>query len=424
MSSTTTGSRRASDAAPPLSVVMPSLNQAAFIEAAIRSVMEQPPFSTELIVMDGGSTDGTQSRLAALQGEFGSRLHWTSETDQGPAHAVNKAVRMARGDLLGWLNSDDLYCRGAIHRALDHFSAHPDDAMVYGHAEHIDIDGGVIEWYPSLPPEGAIERFLDGCFICQPTVFLRRHVWEQVGGLNERYRASFDFEMWLRLFRAHPGHIGFIDAVQAQSRLHEGGITLRFRETVAREGVQLLSDFFGHAPAHWLLTFFEEALAARTAATQTDPRQHFRALVAEMLPRIEPAQRTSILEFIDRDRRLALALPGLRIPVAADGWAGANLKIEWRNDEHSPSLLSLHCQHASPVGGPLSLRFLRGSTLLGQIRRASNGPFVVQLPLDPQEREVQSFTIEAGEVFVPAQVEPNSSDRRELAYLVEAVELT
>jgi len=91
---------------PLVSIVMPSLNQAAFIAAAVESVLSQSYPQLELIVGDGGSTDGTQAWLAQRQTQD-ARLRWFSEPDSGPADALNKLLRQAKGTLIGWLNSDD-----------------------------------------------------------------------------------------------------------------------------------------------------------------------------------------------------------------------------------------------------------------------------------------------------------------------------
>jgi glycosyltransferase involved in cell wall biosynthesis len=100
-------------ATPVLSVVMPSLNQRAFIGEAVRSVMAQAIDGLELVVQDGGSLDGTLDELAALSAEFAGRLRWASAPDAGPAEAIHRAVLAARAPVVGWLNSDDLYTPGA-----------------------------------------------------------------------------------------------------------------------------------------------------------------------------------------------------------------------------------------------------------------------------------------------------------------------
>ncbi len=102
-----------------VSIVMPSLNQVQYIERALRSILEQETkFSLEVIVMDGGSTDGELEILSCIAIESQGRLHWYSEADRGPAHAVNKAMAKARGEVIGCLNADDLYPPGAIERAV------------------------------------------------------------------------------------------------------------------------------------------------------------------------------------------------------------------------------------------------------------------------------------------------------------------
>lgn len=252
-----------------VSVVMPSLNQAGFIERAIRSVLTHD-VPVELIVMDGGSTDGTQSLLGRLAQDAGERLRWVSEADRGPAHAVNKAMSLARGDVIGWLNSDDVYTPGAIERAVQALEANPQWMAVYGHAQHIDEGDRVIDSYPTHRPDASIKRFAEGCFICQPTVFLRKATLLELGKLDENLKAAFDFEWWLRLFAHHPGRTGFVDAVQAQSRLHGACITFDQRETVFRESMQLISSYLGVCPSRWFKTYVNETLARYPHASQSD----------------------------------------------------------------------------------------------------------------------------------------------------------
>lgn len=244
---------------PLVSIIMPSFDQAAFIATSVRSVLSQSYPNLELIVVDGGSTDGTQAVLANLQAQD-IRLRWVSEPDAGPADALNKALRLSRGTIIGWLNSDDLYAPGAVQRTMQSLFAHPDWVMVYGQAEHIDADGRVIERYPTLPPPASKAIFAKGCFICQPTVFFKRTMWLLLGPLDQSLQTAFDFDYWLRAFDAFAGRIGFVDAMQAQSRLHADCITLRMRRTVMMEGMQLLAHHLGHAPKEWLLTYVNELL--------------------------------------------------------------------------------------------------------------------------------------------------------------------
>jgi len=252
---------------PLVSVVMPSLNQGRFIEAAIDSVLGQGYPHVELIVADGASSDDTVHRLGR-RAQTDRRLRWFSETDTGPADALNKALARVRGTIIGWLNADDLYAPGAINRAVAAFEGNSSWLMVYGHGEHVDVDGRVTGCYPTLPPQTPFLKFTEGCFVCQPTVFFRRTMVVLLGNLDASLKTAFDFDYWLRAFSFFPDRIGFVDAVQAGSRIHDGCITLRSRRRVMLEGMQLLSDHLGVSPQHWVLTYADELRSSGLSAAE------------------------------------------------------------------------------------------------------------------------------------------------------------
>jgi glycosyltransferase involved in cell wall biosynthesis len=252
---------------PLVSVVMPSLNQGRFIDAAIDSVLSQDYPQVELIVADGASTDDTLHRLTR-RAQADQRLRWFSEPDTGPADAVNKALARVRGTVIGWLNADDLYAPGAINRAVDAFNENSNWLMVYGNGEHVDVDGRVTGRYPTLPPQTPFLKFAEGCFVCQPTVFFRRTMVVLLGNLDESLKTAFDFDYWLRAFSFFPERIGFVDAVQAGSRLHDGGITQRSRRRVMLEGMHLLSAYLGASPQHWVLTYADELRSSGLSAVE------------------------------------------------------------------------------------------------------------------------------------------------------------
>jgi glycosyltransferase involved in cell wall biosynthesis len=290
-------------ALPLVSVVMPSLNQARFLDAAIASVLEQDYPHLELIVADGGSTDGSMPVLERWQAKD-ARLRWFSRPDRGPAHALNDALAQVRGLVVGWLNSDDLYAPGAIARALAVLWASPDCLLAYGRGWHVDGEGALLDEYPTLPPATPVERFADGCFICQPTVFFKRSLHVLLGPLDESLQTAFDFEYWLRAFLAFPERISFVDAVQAYSRLHADCITLRLRRKVAMEGMRVLAQHLGSAPQHWLLTYMNELQAqAPDNLEALDLRGQMEAAINEAAAWLKP----QALE--DLKVRVGLALP-------------------------------------------------------------------------------------------------------------------
>jgi glycosyltransferase involved in cell wall biosynthesis len=155
---------------PLVSIVTPSLNQGRFIAEAIQSVLSQDYANLEYIVVDGGSSDETLSILRS----FGERLRWISEKDEGQAQAVNKGWRMARGEILGWLNADDLLAADAVTRAVNALEAERDLAGVYGDCVYVNEAGDVLGNYPSGDFDYEKLAVFAEDFIPQPGAFLRR----------------------------------------------------------------------------------------------------------------------------------------------------------------------------------------------------------------------------------------------------------
>lgn len=242
-----------------VSVVMPSFNQRHFIGEAIESVLGQSHAHLELIVADGGSSDGTIDLLQHYA-SIDVRLRWTSRSDDGPADAVNRALNEARGTLIGWLNSDDLFTQGALERSVRAFESNHLLIMHYGAGLHIDEAGDPICLYPTLPPSVGIDAFKDGCFICQPTVVFKKVMFKLLGPLDHSLKTAFDYDYWLRAFQSFPDRIGFATDLQALSRLHEGTITSAERERVAIEGAHLVKKYLHRSALHWFYSYVDEAM--------------------------------------------------------------------------------------------------------------------------------------------------------------------
>ncbi|MCD0420827.1 glycosyltransferase [Rubrivivax sp. JA1024] len=414
---------------PALSIVMPTRNQAGFLPAAVDSVLAQAQGAAadlELVVVDGASDDGTPALLADIASRHPQRVRWLSEPDEGPAHAVNKAVALARGAIVGWLNSDDLYAPGAAVRALQAFAERPEQVMVYGEGDHVDLDGHLLGRYPTRAPDAPLAGWADGCWICQPTAFFRREAFEALGGLDQRLRAAFDYEFWLRLFKAYPGRIGHLEALQAMSRLHEGGITLRMREQVAMEGMQVVHRHLGAAPVHWLVTHAAEALAACPFDADVEAvRRHLFELAERATPWLAPGGVEVLKHQLKEHHAWKLARPGLVADVHADGWAPPSLAIRVRQPAAAPfRRLRIWGLHDRQAGARLSLS-VHGLDAIGDDWAGSScrpGPFELSIPLPAIAGEDLRLNLVSASAFVPAETQPGSTDRRRLAFRLIAIE--
>lgn len=221
-------------AGPPLvSVITPSYNQNAYLEATLRSVLQQAGVRIEYLVVDGGSTDGS---VETIRRYAGSLSWWVSEPDRGQADAINKGFRRAQGEIVAWLNSDDLYLPGALASAAAVMQAHPEAGMVFGDALTIDARGRPINrlgfdgWGTAQPP---LEELLGFRIICQPAVFMRRSVLEQAGYLDSSYHYMLDHHLWIRMARLAP--VLHVPQVWAAARHHPAAKNVAQAASFGRE---------------------------------------------------------------------------------------------------------------------------------------------------------------------------------------------
>jgi glycosyltransferase involved in cell wall biosynthesis len=187
---------------PSITVVTPCLNAAGTIEQALDSVRTQDyQGPLQHVVVDGGSTDGTGELLAAR-----SDIEWTSEPDRGLSHAMNKGLERARGELIGWLNADDFYLPGALEAAGQALADHPDALWLTGHCPIVDSAGHEIRRPVSAYKRALLRHYSYGLYLTQnfvscPATFVHRRAVDQVGGLDERFRISMDYDWFLRIGR-------------------------------------------------------------------------------------------------------------------------------------------------------------------------------------------------------------------------------
>ena len=178
---------------PKVSIITPSFNQRHFLEDSICSVLQQSYPNIEYIVVDGGSKDESVETIKKYRDHF---AWWVSEKDRGHADALNKGFSHATGEILAWLNSDDIYFPDAVAEAMDILKSHPEVGMVYGDADLIDDSGATIGQFASRQTD--YRRMLRGSVhIPQATTFFRADLWRQVGPLDLSLFFSFDYDLWV-----------------------------------------------------------------------------------------------------------------------------------------------------------------------------------------------------------------------------------
>lgn len=218
---------RASAAAPRISIVVPSYNQGRFLRATLDSVLVQSYPNLELIVQDGGSSDESP----AIMKEYAGRLkHGESRPDSGQAEAINRGFTHATGDILAWLNSDDLLLPGALACIGNFFERNPGVDAIYGHRVLIDDSGREIGRWVLPAHDDEILRWSD--FVPQETLFWRRRIWDRVGAsVDESFRFALDWDLLLRFlekgarFSRLPRFLGAFRIHEAQKTSAEMGGT-------------------------------------------------------------------------------------------------------------------------------------------------------------------------------------------------------
>jgi GT2 family glycosyltransferase len=196
-----------------ISIVTPSFNQGAFLEQTIRSVITSTTPPDEYFVIDGGSTDQSVSIIEKYQDKISA---WVSEKDTGQANAINKGMKIAASELVGWLNSDDVYLPHTLERVLKVFEENPDVVLVYGDVLSIDERGDTINIQRFKQYE--LADLMAFNIISQPAVFFRRKALAKAGYLDEQYHYLLDHILWLKI--ALQGKIYYIPQVLAAARYH------------------------------------------------------------------------------------------------------------------------------------------------------------------------------------------------------------
>lgn len=267
-----------SPAVPRISLVVPSYNQASFLEQTLQSLFAQADPDLEIVVVDGGSTDGSADIIRRHAGRL---AWWVSERDAGQSDALNKGFARCTGAWLGWLNSDDLLLPGALRTLRAHMARAPQTAWWIGRGHFIDERGRRTRTFgaPAGLREAAQLSDWRTHWFAQPGTFFSRALFDRAGGrVREDLHYAMDLELWLRLLALAPP--GIVDAELSAYRIHSAAKTGMLGVKAEMEIVRVLQDALG----------VERAMdrVACIAADRLEFEQKWRRLQALVDPLAQP----------------------------------------------------------------------------------------------------------------------------------------
>jgi predicted NodU family carbamoyl transferase/GT2 family glycosyltransferase len=235
------------DCYPKVSIVTPSFEQGGYIERTLRSVLDQNYQNLEYFVQDGGSTDNTVSILNSYEAQLSG---WVSETDEGQSQAINRGFSRTDGEIMAWLNSDDLLLPGAIASVVDFFNRNPEIDVVYGNRLLIDENDMEIGRWIMPGHDSNVLSWAD--YIPQETMFWRRCIWEKAGGeIDESFRFAMDWDLLIR-FREAGARFAHIPRFIGAFRIHAHQKTsAAINETGYKEMDRIRARLHGRVPSHF-----------------------------------------------------------------------------------------------------------------------------------------------------------------------------
>jgi glycosyltransferase involved in cell wall biosynthesis len=258
-----------------ISIVTPSYNQGHYLRETIESVIsQQGDFHLDYIIIDGGSKDDSGEIIRHYEqllneGAWpvkcsGIRYRWMSEKDKGQTDAIMKGFRMAEGEILAWLNSDDTYLDGAVQKAIDVFSREPDVSVLYGGTYFTDAQSKVIGKYPTEPFN--YRRLAMFNFICQPSVFFRKKALTDTGDLDTSLHFVMDYDLWIRM--AGKFEFTYLPDFLSTYRLHEESKTISPSAALAnhKEALDTVNKYYGWFPLNRVYMYSHHLVKSRMPA--------------------------------------------------------------------------------------------------------------------------------------------------------------
>jgi glycosyltransferase involved in cell wall biosynthesis len=253
---------------PKFAVVIPSFCQVKYIAATLDSVLSQQYPRMEVFIADGGSTDGSVEIIADYASRYPSLIRYHSGPDGGHHFGVNRGIASTDGEIIAWINSDDLYVRDAFWRVATFFHFNRNALVVYGRNNYVNDDLEVVteyptDWSPMLSEQ--VRRMMHFCLPPQPSLFFRRMAVTLCGALNHKV---LDYELWMRWQKNIPFY--FIDDLLSLSRLQKDAISVNADERLLLQICDVVHQNYGMVPYSWALRYaINKAYGAAWARGET-----------------------------------------------------------------------------------------------------------------------------------------------------------
>lgn len=218
---------------PLISIVINSYDQAPYLEQTIQSVLQQNYPNLEILLVDGGSTDGSLEIIKRYEDRF---AWWVSEKDSGQAEGINKGLKRAKGVLAAWLNSDDYYLPGAVSHAVEQWKSHPDALLIYGDVIAVAENGKAMNRMPT--GDWQLQDLMEFNIINQPAVFMKRDALTVSGYLDMNYHYLLDHHLWLRI--ACQGKMVHAHETWAAGRFHSAAKNVAAAASFGEEAYRMV----------------------------------------------------------------------------------------------------------------------------------------------------------------------------------------
>ncbi len=394
---------------PLVTIITPSFNQGDFIERTIQSILAQDYPNIQHIVIDGGSRDQTLDILK----KYENHLRWISEKDSGQSEAINKGFRMANGEILTWINSDDVLLPGAVSKAVQYLNAHLHVMMIYGEGYIVDENDTIKQRFPYTEPKFDLTKLIyQGDYILQQSTFYRREIFQELRMLEENLHYGLDWDLFIRIGKRYPVH--YVPEYFGCIREHRAAKTAIGGKKRFRELSRLVRK---HGLLRYPPAYFNYAWDAYGKPLFPDTKG---GPSSDM-------DRSSVLDLM---KRLGLRMAGvlgwqhLR-SWHADGWVERKAIIVLPNHHRVPNNHHLIVRgETQRPNVPIKIKMTVNRKFNASITVGHEGTFEASLSLPSVLQGDDAFhvEIESNRSYVPTDYGAKG-DNRDLAFLLRSIEI-